>query len=271
MRPVIDLGAYARRIGLLEPLRPDVATMQAMVRAHVAAIAFENLDALMGKPVELDPLGIEDKLVHRGRGGYCFEHNTLLAEVLRSLDLRVDCLLARVLWNRPDGAPSPQSHVALRVFMDGEPWLVDAGFGGLGLSSALRLVPGLEQLTPHEPCRLLERDGEWLLQAQVAGQWRGLYRFRLQPCEEVDLAVANHYVSTHPDSPFTHQLMVARTASDQRLTLRNHEFTIRHRGGPVEHYTLRTTLEIRRVLERHFMLVLPAHAGLDRRLAALPN
>ncbi|MEW5835134.1 MAG: arylamine N-acetyltransferase [Lysobacterales bacterium 14-68-21] len=271
MHPVIDVGAYARRIGFLEPMRADLSTVQGIVRAHVAAIAFENLDALMGKPIDLDPLGIEDKLVHRGRGGYCFEHNRLLAEVLRSLDLRVDYLLARVLWNRPDGAPAPLSHVALRVFIDDEPWLVDVGFGGLSLSSALRLASGLEQLTPHEPCRLLERDGEWLLQAQVAGQWRSLYRFRLQPCEEIDLAVANHYVSTHHDSPFTHQLVVARTIADQRLTLRNHEFTIHHRGGPSEHYPLPTTTDIRRVLERHFMLVLPAHAGLDRRLAALPR
>ena len=271
MHPVVDVSAYARRIGYLEPMRGDLATVQGIVRAHVAAIAFENLDALMGRPIDLDPLGIEYKLVHRGRGGYCFEHNRLLAEVLRSLDLQVDCLLARVLWNRPEGAAAPQSHMALRVMIDDEPWLVDVGFGGLSLSSALRLSSGLEQLTPHEPCRLLERDGEWLLQAQVAAQWRSLYRFRLAPCEEVDVAVANHYVSTHPDSPFTHQLVVARTIADQRLALRNHEFTIHHRGGSSERYVLPTTTDIRRTLERHFMLVLPAHAGLDRRLAMLPR
>lgn len=270
MRPEIELAAYAQRIGYLQPLRPDLATVQAIVRAHVAAIAFENLDSLMGKPVDLDPLAIEDKLVHRGRGGYCFEHNRLLAEVLRAMGLTVAPVIARVQWNRPEDVPTPQTHMALLVTIDNERWLVDVGFGGLTLSSALRLQPGMEQLTPHEPYRLLQGDGQWRLQAKVTGQWRPLYRFTLQPCEEVDFVVANHYVSTHPDSPFTRELTVARTVPEQRLTLRNREFTMHHRDGRSERYTLGSAREIRGVLERHFMLVLPAHPALDRRFAALP-
>ncbi|HET6432502.1 arylamine N-acetyltransferase [Dyella sp.] len=271
MRSVIDLDAYARRVGHLQPLLPDLATVQALVRAHVAAIAFENIDPLMGRPVDLDPLAIEDKLVHAGRGGYCFEHNLLLAEVLRALGLPVTGLIARVLWNRPVDHPSAQTHMALLVTIAGERWLVDVGFGGLTLTSVLRLQSGLEQLTPHEPCRLLESGGEWRLQAKVGSQWRALYRFTLQPCEPIDYVVANHYVSTHPDSPFTTDLMVARTDVDQRLALRNHEFTVRHRDGRQEHYLLRSAREIRGVLEHQFMLVLPGHVALDRRLAALPG
>ena len=269
MRPEIDLSAYASRIGHLQALRPDLATVQAIVRAHVAAIAFENLDPLMGKPVDLDPLAIEDKLVHRGRGGYCFEHNRLLAEVLRAMGLAVTPLIARVLWNRPDDTPTAQTHMALLVTLEDERWLVDVGFGGLTLSSVLRFQPGLEQLTPHEPYRLLQHQGEWRLQAKVAGQWQALYRFTLQPCEDIDFVVANHYVCTHPDSPFTRELRVARTVPEQRLTLRNREFAIHHRDGHTERYTLGSAREIRSVLERHFMLVLPAHPALDRRFAAL--
>ena len=269
MRPEIELAAYARRIGYLQPLRPDLATVQAIVRAHVAAIAFENLDPLMGKPVDLDPLAIEDKLVHRGRGGYCFEHNRLLAEVLRGMGLAVAPVIARVQWNRPEDVPTPQTHMALLVTIDNERWLVDVGFGGLTLSSALRLQPGMEQLTPHEPYRLLQGEGQWRLQAKVAGQWRPLFRFTLQPCEDVDFVVANHYVSTHPDSPFTRELIVARTVPEQRLALRNREFTMHHRDGRSERYTLGSAREIRGVMEQHFMLVLPAHPALDRRLAAL--
>ena len=93
MRVAIDLEAYARRIGYLQPLTPDLATVQGIVRAHVAAIAFENLDPLMGRTLDLDPLALEDKLVHAGRGGYCFEHNLLMAEVLRAM---------RAAGDRPD-------------------------------------------------------------------------------------------------------------------------------------------------------------------------
>jgi N-hydroxyarylamine O-acetyltransferase len=180
-------------------------------------------------------------------------------------------LIARVLWNRPVDAVTAQTHMALLVTIDGERWLVDVGFGGLTLTSVLRLQAGMEQLTPHEPVRLLESAGQWRLQAKVGGQWRALYRFTLQPCENIDYAVANHYVSTHPDSQFTSELIVARTATDQRLALRNHDFTVRHRDGRTEHYTLSSAREIRGVLERQFMLVLPGHVALDRRLAALPG
>lgn len=269
MRVSIDLEAYARRIGYLHALTPDVATVQALARAHAAAIAFENLDPLMGRTPELDPLAIEDKLVIAGRGGYCFEHNLLMAEVLRGMGLAVSCLIARVQWKRPEDAPSAQSHMLLLVTIEGEPWVVDVGFGGLTLTSVLRLQSGLEQLTPHEPFRLLEEVGEWRMQAQLGGQWRSLYRFLLQPCERVDYDVANHYVATHPDSPFTSNLIVARSALDQRLALRNSEFTVHHRDGSSERYTLRSAREIRGVLESHFMLVLPPHQALDRRLARL--
>ena len=61
----------------------------------------------------------------------------------------------------------------------------------------------------------------------------------------------------------------ARTVPEQRLTLRNREFAIHHRDGHTERYTLGSAREIRSVLERHFMLVLPAHPALDRRFAAL--
>lgn len=271
MRVAIDLEAYARRIGYLQPLSPDLATVQGMVRAHAAAIAFENIDPLMGRALDLDPLALEDKLVNTGRGGYCFEHNLLMAEVLRGMGLQVTGLIARVLWKRPEDAASAQTHMLLLVTIEGERWVVDVGFGGLTLTSVLRLQAGLEQLTPHEPFRLVEREGEWRLQAQVAGQWRSLYRFTLQPTERIDYEVANHYVATHPDSPFTNNLIVARSAPDQRLALRNHEFTVHHRDGGSERYTLRSAREIRGVLEKHFMLVLPAHPALDRRLAALPE
>ncbi len=41
--------------------------------ACVLNIAYENLDILAGKPVSLDFEDLYDKIVTRGRGGYCFD------------------------------------------------------------------------------------------------------------------------------------------------------------------------------------------------------
>ncbi len=72
---MIDLDAYFRRIGFAGAAGPNRPTLDALHRLHPQAIAFENLDPLLGQPVRLDAAALEDKLVRSGRGGYCYEQN----------------------------------------------------------------------------------------------------------------------------------------------------------------------------------------------------
>ena len=267
----IDLQAYLRRIGWEGAVTPDMSTLQAIVTAHVAAIPFENLNPLLGLPVSLELAALERKLVHEGRGGYCFEQNLLLQTVLRAIGFEVSGLIARVLWTRPEDAITAQSHMLLRVEMAGESWLVDVGFGGQTVVGALWLKADIEQATQLEPSRLVQVDGEWRMQSMVRGQWLSLYRFDLRPVPLIDYVVANHYVSTHPDSNFVNQLNVARTLSDSRLSLRNREFTVRRMGHEPERHVLHGGAELRRVLEQEFLIKLPAHPQLDQRLDSLPE
>lgn len=271
MHDIIDLQAYLRRIGWQGAVAPDMATLQAIAIAHVAAIPFENLNPLLGLPVSLELAALEHKLVHERRGGYCFEQNLLLEAVLRAIGFEVSGLIARVLWTRPEDAITPQTHMLLRVELSGQSWLVDVGFGGQNLVGALRLQADTEQATPLEPYRLVQMDGDWRMQSLVRGQWLSLYRFGLRPVPLIDYIVANHYVSTHPDSFFVNNLNVARTTSDSRLSLRNREFTVRRMGREPERRTLGSVAEIRKVLESEFLIRLPTHPQLDQRLASLPD
>jgi len=270
MSEAIDLDAYLQRIGHRDAPIPDLPTLRALAVAHAAAIPFENLDPLCGVPVRLELDAIERKLLHEGRGGYCFEQNLLFAAALRAIGFTVRGLIARVLWNQPEDAVTAQTHMLLRVEANGESWLTDLGFGSMNLAGALRLEPGVAQATALEPFRLLERDGEWRMQACVRGDWLTLYRFDLEPRELIDYEVANHYVSTWPASNFVQHLIVARTARDRRLTLRDREFTVRRPGTEPERRTLCDSEEMCRVLEQEFLLRLPDRAALRRRLDALP-
>jgi N-hydroxyarylamine O-acetyltransferase len=271
MHDSIDLQAYLRRIGWEGALVPDMSTLQAIVTAHVAAIPFENLNPLLGLPVSLELAALERKLVREGRGGYCFEQNLLLQAVLREIGFDVSGLIARVLWTQPEDAITAQSHMLLRVEMAGESWLVDVGFGGQTLVGVLWLQADIEQATQLEPFRLVQVEGDWRMQSLVRGQWLSLYRFDLRPVPLIDYVVANHYVSTHPDSKFVNHLNVARTLSDSRLSLRNREFTVRRMGHEPERHVLRDGAEVRRVLEQEFLLELPVHPRLDQRLDNLPD
>ena len=271
MHDAIDLQAYLRRIGQHGAVVPDMPTLQAIVAAHVAAIPFENLNPLLGLPVSLELAALERKLVHERRGGYCFEQNLLLEAALRAIGFEVSGLIARVLWTRPEDAITPQTHMLLRVELAGESWLVDVGFGGQTLVGVLRLQADIEQATELEPFRLVRMDGDWCMQSLLRGPWFSLYRFDLRPVPLIDYVVANHYVSTHPDSLFVNHLNVARTTSDSRLSLRDREFTVRRMGHEPERRMLHDSAGIRRVLEQEFLIRLPPHRQLDLRLDNLPN
>ena len=73
-----DLDAYLARIGYDGQRTPDVETLRGITRHHPQAIPFENLDPFLRRPVLLDTASLQQKIVHNGRGGYCFEHNLLL-------------------------------------------------------------------------------------------------------------------------------------------------------------------------------------------------
>jgi N-hydroxyarylamine O-acetyltransferase len=85
MTRTLDLGAYLERIGWNGDARSDLATLAALLDAHMTRIPFENLDVLLGRGIRLDLDGLQRKLVDARRGGYCFEHATLFAAALEAL------------------------------------------------------------------------------------------------------------------------------------------------------------------------------------------
>jgi N-hydroxyarylamine O-acetyltransferase len=243
------LEAYLARIGVA---RGD-ATLEAIAWGHVRSIPFENLDIVLGRPIRIDLASIVDKLVVRGRGGYCFEQNTLLAAALERLGHQVTPLAARVRWLAT--GPTPRTHMLLRV--DGEV-LLDCGFGGACPTAPIPLELGAEVQQHLDRYRLVDDAGAHLLQMQVDGAWTDLYVFTLEPQLPIDYELANHYTSTHPQSRFVLAPVAARTLDDGRVTVRGHEVTRRRRGGAVERETIRDGERLLGVLADELGLVFPA-------------
>ena len=116
----LDLDAYFARIGYAARARRRWPRCTARRRAR-RPIPFENLDVLLGRPIELATEAVIDKLVRRRRGGYCFEQNTLLLEVLtRSAFTSARCRRASA-WQRPRDYTPARTHLFVRVELDGEP------------------------------------------------------------------------------------------------------------------------------------------------------
>lgn len=262
--PELDLDAYLRRIDYSGPLDTTLHTLQGLVYRHTTSIAFENLNPLLGRPVSLELEALQQKLVRSGRGGYCYEQNGLFSKVLQRLGFPVTYLAARVVWNQPDDAPTPRSHMLLKVEVEGEAYLVDVGFGAMTPTSGLRFTPDVEQTTPHEPFRLQRAGDMLLMQAAAGGEWKSLYRFDFQEQLPADYEVANWYVSTHPQSIFTNNLIASRADTGRRHTLINRELNTYPLEGKPERRVLASTGEIREALEEVFRLRVPEGPEVER-------
>ncbi|WP_158933737.1 arylamine N-acetyltransferase [Burkholderia sp. S171] len=262
-----QLGAYFDRIGYSGSQQATSETLHALHRLHPQVIPFENLDALLGRTPRLDLASVFEKLVSARRGGYCYEHNLLFRAVLDTLGFETTGLAARVLWNDP-AAMTPRTHMMLLVETPDNTWLADVGFGSMTLSAPLLFDAGREQATPHEPFRLdLIERGDFLLQVKLGDTWRPIYRFDLEPQFPADYAMANHYVSTYPESIFVDHLIVARVMPGQRQTL--FDTTLTQRGEAESKRELTSAEELRGALQDTFGLALTASNSDARREAAV--
>jgi N-hydroxyarylamine O-acetyltransferase len=252
----LDLDAYLRRVDHRGGREPTLATLQALHLAHATHIPFENLDILLGRPIRIDLESLQAKLVAGGRGGYCFEQNTLFGAVLGALGFEVSLLAARVRF----GATRvlPRTHMVLKVRSEDADWLADVGFGAAGLLRPLRFGERSADRQFAWTYRLADEAGQWVLRSLREGVWTDLYAFTLEPQLSVDFEVANHYVSTHPQSRFVQTLTAQRITPEERRMLVNHELSIERATGTERRTLSGDDTELLALLAEAFDLRFPA-------------
>jgi len=255
----LDLDAYFARIGYAGSRAPTLATLHAIAGGHVRSIPFENLNVLLGRGIDLDPVAVERKLVHARRGGYCFEQNSHLLHVLLALGYRATPLSARVRWQRARDFTPPRTHLFVRVDLAEGPWLVDAGVGGLSLTSAIPLDDsGTELPTPHEPRRIVREGARRFHQVRFGPEWHDVCEFTLEEMPPIDRELANWWTSTSPQSKFRQNLVVGRAGPDgTRFVINNSEFTIRQSDGRADTRPIGSADELLALLAEHFGLHFP--------------
>ena len=264
-----DRALYLQRLGFDAPPAPTLETLRQLQLRHTGVFSFENLTTLSGEPVLIDLPSIEQKVLHDGRGGYCYELNNLFLALLQDLGFDARAISGRVVMGQPEGSWTARTHRLSLVIIDDVRYITDVGFGGMVPTAPLLLDTRAEQATPHESYRIdLHVDG-FTLRANVAGEWRAMYIFDLQRQEDIDFAVGNWYVSTHPESSFVKQLMVARTGEGWRRTLNNGSFAIHRIGHDSERREVTDVQELIGLLGSEFGIRVPEQAQLARTLKRL--
>jgi len=241
---------YLQRIGYIGTPRADYTTLCDLQRLHLQAVPYENLDIMRGVPLSLEIGDIYEKIVLRGRGGYCFELNALFAWLLKNLGFAVTDYMARFLRDEPE-IPM-RRHRVLNVACGGKEYLCDVGVGGVIPRMPLPLITGKVSEQNGEKYVLEKEDflGNVLYEWRH-DSWRKLYAFTNEPQLESDFTAISYYCETYPGSFFKTQDMVHIFTKDGRKSVAGREVRLFTADG-VKVLAPVTDAAYHELLEMHF-------------------
>jgi N-hydroxyarylamine O-acetyltransferase len=255
----LELSAYLHRIRYDGSVRPDLATLRAIHRAHQYAIPFENLDVLLRCPIILDLEANYDKIVCRRRGGWCYELNGVMGWALKEIGFEVMRMSAGVMRVRA-GDAELGNHLCLLVCLD-QRYLVDVGFGG-SLVEPLPLRASEREDPPYRLGLSELDDGYWRFAEIAHGDGDAFsFDFRVAPADEALLARKCQFLQTDPTSPFIQNLVVQRRTADTHLSLRGRVLAAIH-ATRVDKKLLNSADELVATLRDSFDLDTPEAATL---------
>ncbi|MFE4973108.1 arylamine N-acetyltransferase [Kitasatospora sp. NPDC056651] len=261
----LDLDAYLARTGYEGEREPTPEVLRALHAAHVTALAFENLEVVLGRPVRLDLESLQAKMVRGRRGGTCCEQTLLYAAALDAIGFTFTATASRVRVG--EDRLRPATHYSLRVEVGGEEWFSDVGFGAECLLEPLRLRAGEVVRQSGWTYGLVREEGPTpgaagplVLRRLGRDGWFDLYAIGVEPRFPIDFTVTSHFTSTHALSPFHRRLLAQRPAADRRLALRDTELRRRLPDFTEEKRRV-AAAELPGLLEEEFGVVLEAEDG----------
>ncbi|MCJ1396787.1 N-terminal acetyltransferase [Xylographa bjoerkii] len=145
-----QLRAYLEHIDLCSDAsdfpEPSIPWLEKLIRHHISSIPFENLAMHYSKThlLDLDPVNLYTKVIKRGFGGGCTELNRMFGLLMKGLGFEVTMHGARVHAAAGGGEGDwyfGWTHMVNLVHLNGNNYLVDVAFGGLGPVKPLLLEP----------------------------------------------------------------------------------------------------------------------------------
>jgi N-hydroxyarylamine O-acetyltransferase len=254
MAQLLDLDAYLARINYKGPRTPTYDILADILRAHIASIPFESFDVLLGRPIRLDPEGLQTKIVTNRRGGYCFEHASLMHFALEAIGFAPVRHCARVLIFEPRHE-SVRQHMFLTVRIDGVTYVVDPGFGPFGCTQPIP-IDGTPVPTSAPTHRLAHEGNEWVLYVTKDGEQIAGWVSSMEEEYPVDFEMMNYYISSHPASFFTHNILASAVTEEGRVNVMNQGVHI-VRNGVAESVHLPDRKALRSLVVQHFGFDLP--------------
>ncbi len=119
--------SFLDRIGYTGPSRVDLKTLYGIHQACMSAIPYENLEMHLGRKHILDDDVFAGKIIGQKRGGWCYEMNGLLTNMLKEIGFKVT-RVASCIEREKNGDENFGNHLVGLVDL-GKRYVVDLGLG----------------------------------------------------------------------------------------------------------------------------------------------
>ena len=218
--PALKLRRYFDRIGYRGNVRPTVSVLASILRHHAFSVPFENVDVQLGRSLTTDAEAAFEKIVERGRGGWCYEQNGLFGWALSGIGFEVTRVAGAVRRDER-GDAALNNHLCLLVREPDAPervYLADVGFGGSMIAPIELTESGHSQVPFRIGLRRFD-DRTWRFVEESAGGGSN-YDFVARAADESSLTAKCEQLQSDPQSGFVLNLVVQKRLPDAHLSLR---------------------------------------------------
>ncbi|MFT7003320.1 MAG: N-hydroxyarylamine O-acetyltransferase [Sulfurimonas sp.] len=207
----------------VQPKELCLELVQTIQKKHLSTFSFNNIAVLLEKDISLEITNIVEKIVLKGLGGYCFEHNKLMHYALKSLGFNVRHVIARVINNQDIDVP--RTHRITILEFENSLYLLDVGFGPTSPTAPIKIE---ESKKSTQKFRVrLNKSNNYQLEVYKNNAYICLYNFDLSIYTESDCILGNFYSHKHPEAIFVNNLVVSLIYDNKTLSLKNRIFLIK--------------------------------------------
>ena len=227
-----DVQFYLDTLGIKAPTTVSLSFLSKLQREHLYTIPFENLDIQRKVPIQLDLAHLFEKIILRGRGGFCYELNGLLHGLLQALGFNSRLISARV-YDSPRQYSPAYDHMAIVVQLEDELYLVDIGFGDF----AERPILIADGTTSSDGTRTYNVDryySYWRVNQLQEGKAIPEYIFKTTPEAWRNFEARSRFHQLDPQSHFQKGPVITRLSPWGRMTLTHQKWKLGERVRPLQ-------------------------------------
>lgn len=242
--PIVN--KYLKTLGFHKPIQ-NLEDITKLIQSHLSTFSFSSGKVLLKNKISLELSDIYETIVKQKRGGYCFEHNKLLYEVLKELGFDVEFFLARVINNTNHEVP--QTHRFTMLNFKDEKYIIDVGVGFHSPSIPVKFGNKISKahLNIGYTVETYEDNTLGMVKIENNEPYR-VTQFDMNPCYETDFEMGHFYSHKHPSGIFVNNLVVSLIHENEIRSLRNGNY-FKIFEHSVEEIPIRNVKELKSVLQ----------------------